>query len=367
MTKICLLTHEFYPKRGGAGIYCEEIAKAASNLGFKLKVFVPETRVSSDWISNYEVLSMPYKQGQGFWNRKKTQKVWLAYRSQLQDSILHIAEPAAMIPFLAYPSLLKNLKVEKYLLTFHGSEILKFWRKYKKNLSSLIDSADKITVISPYVGDLLKKHFVFDPNKLSITPGAPRFLPNLSDLKDRGTEEIIIACVARLHPRKGQLALLEALSLLNSSLQKRLKILFIGQKVNTRYANQLKKFSENLKSKVEFLDSVSDEDLHSHLVRAHIFAMTSMPAGESIEGLGLSYLEASAYQLPILAHDIGGVKFAVLDRISGILVPPTDRVALSQKLKSLILSEKMRIELGQNGRKLAEKLSWEAIARETYR
>ncbi|MBT4664887.1 MAG: glycosyltransferase, partial [Opitutae bacterium] len=39
--KITLLTHEFPPRRGGAGVYCEEMAHAAASLGYEVKVWAP--------------------------------------------------------------------------------------------------------------------------------------------------------------------------------------------------------------------------------------------------------------------------------------------------------------------------------------
>ena len=40
--KIILITNEYPPKRGGAGVYCEEIVYNSQKLGIPLQVWVPD-------------------------------------------------------------------------------------------------------------------------------------------------------------------------------------------------------------------------------------------------------------------------------------------------------------------------------------
>mgnify|MGYP003350277809 CR=1 FL=1 len=67
---------------------------------------------------------------------------------------------------------------------------------------------------------------------------------------------------------------------------------------------------------IRFLGDVPDEELSRIYDRADIFAMTSINHGDSIEGFGLVYLEAAAHGLPIVAHDVGGVRDAVPIRVA---------------------------------------------------
>ena len=45
--KVILLTYEYPPTRGGAGIYCEELGYAASDVGFNFEVWPPLDSASS--------------------------------------------------------------------------------------------------------------------------------------------------------------------------------------------------------------------------------------------------------------------------------------------------------------------------------
>ena len=45
---IILLTHEYPPKRGGAGTYCEELVHACGELGIPIEAWVPKYAKASD-------------------------------------------------------------------------------------------------------------------------------------------------------------------------------------------------------------------------------------------------------------------------------------------------------------------------------
>jgi len=82
---------------------------------------------------------------------------------------------------------------------------------------------------------------------------------------------------------------------------------------------------------------------------ADIFAFPSYR-----EGFGNAALEASAMELPVVASDIMGCREAVLDGVTGLLVPRADAEALGTALKRLIDSPDLRARLGRAGRRRVE-------------
>jgi glycosyltransferase involved in cell wall biosynthesis len=58
--------------------------------------------------------------------------------------------------------------------------------------------------------------------------------------------------------------------------------------------------------------------------------------------------------LPLVATDIPGCREAVLNNITGLLVPPRNPQALAAALKTLIEDPSLRARMGQAGRKRAE-------------
>jgi len=80
-------------------------------------------------------------------------------------------------------------------------------------------------------------------------------------------------------------------------------------------------------------------------VDANVFALSSR-----WEGLPYVLLEAMAYGLPVASTDVDGIPEAVVDGVSGLLVPPQDPVALGRALGQLLSDPAWRRRLGEAGR-----------------
>jgi glycosyltransferase involved in cell wall biosynthesis len=60
------------------------------------------------------------------------------------------------------------------------------------------------------------------------------------------------------------------------------------------------------------------------------------------EGTPMALLEAMAHRVPVIASEVGGVPAVIADRVSGLLVPPADRRALSLALAELASNHELR-------------------------
>lgn len=84
------------------------------------------------------------------------------------------------------------------------------------------------------------------------------------------------------------------------------------------------------------------------------------------EGLPRSILEAMRAGLPVIASDVGGVKEAVENGVTGIVVPPRQDQPLIEALRSLLSNRKAHLAMGQKGRaRYEESFSFLAMARKT--
>lgn len=108
---------------------------------------------------------------------------------------------------------------------------------------------------------------------------------------------------------------------------------------------------------VEFLGYVSEEEKIRLLQRSWLHVLTSPK-----EGWGISILEAAACGTPTVASRSPGLRDAVLDGETGLLVPHADRAALSDALETLLTDRALRRKMGVQARVFAENFAWEASA-----
>ena len=108
-----------------------------------------------------------------------------------------------------------------------------------------------------------------------------------------------------------------------------------------------------------FLGKISDEEKWAWLDLCDIFTMPSRQIGDDFEGFGIVYLEASLAGKPIVAGRSGGVKDAVLDGETGLLVNPESADEIAAAIIKLAKDEKLRKKLGEAGRRrVEEKFGW---------
>lgn len=87
-------------------------------------------------------------------------------------------------------------------------------------------------------------------------------------------------------------------------------------------------------------------------MNSDLFLMPSYQVNNSIEGFGISYIEAAKYGVPSISGIEGGVKDAVINKKSGWNVNPLDEKKLVKVLFTAIKNHSLRKRYGYNARKL---------------
>jgi len=359
---VFLITHEFHPRHGGIATFAEEMARAMAGLGHDTEVWAqaaPPGTAEKPW--PFRLRRLPLKGTHDFTCMVRLAREFITHRRQLRHATVYLPEPGPIKAMLLL-QLIPGFRPQRLILTFHGSEILKFHRNPLKRYLArrLIRHADRISVLTGYTRQLLCRHFPEAGAKTFLTPGALRtdlVFPSAAREKAHPDRTVILT-VGRLHPRKGQLCIIEALQTLPAAQRARLEYWLAGGTSKKSYERRLRDAAERSDLTVRFLGSVPDAEL-GHLYRqADIFAMTSTEYRHSVEGFGLVYLEAAAHGLPVVAHAIGGVPEAVADGVTGLLVPPADRPALAAAFGRLIENPELCHQLGAAGRAWAHRNSW---------
>ncbi|MEW4448464.1 glycosyltransferase [Qipengyuania sp. JC766] len=135
------------------------------------------------------------------------------------------------------------------------------------------------------------------------------------------------------------------------------------QVAGTDWGGELSRLPEP--DRVEFLGNLSPQDLAKAYSRALAVIVPNLDdVNGEYEGFGLVAAEAAACGAVVLASDHGGLRDAVLDGVTGQLLPPGDAdawVNAIEKVMSLTASE--REERQERARQAAiRRFSWDAYA-----
>jgi len=162
----------------------------------------------------------------------------------------------------------------------------------------------------------------------------------------------VITQVSRLERWKGHECLIRAVSMLNRSIDWELWIVGgVQHPSEGAYLTTLEKLTSELgvSSRVRFLGQRSDVQLLLRSADIHC-----QPNIEP-EPFGLTFVEALAAGLPVVATAMGGALDIVTPEC-GLLVPPRDEAALSEALSSLVGDNGLRRRMGSMGPARAQSL-----------
>ncbi|NEQ64709.1 MAG: glycosyltransferase family 4 protein [Symploca sp. SIO2D2] len=92
------------------------------------------------------------------------------------------------------------------------------------------------------------------------------------------------------------------------------------------------------------------KNIEEHLCSTSIFVLPSFYR----EGVPRVLLEAAACGVPVVTVDVPGCREAVVEGITGKLVPPRNSQALADAIAELLISPSLRIQMGKAGRQRIE-------------
>jgi D-inositol-3-phosphate glycosyltransferase len=222
------------------------------------------------------------------------------------------------------------------------------------SLVSLYDACpDIVHVVSPGV-DLY-----------TFTPGQGRSAAR--EYVGLPKDALVVSFVGRIQPHKGPEVLIRATSELvkhSPLLRHKLIVNIIGgaSGANTEEVDRLKELATWLAidDVVRFSPPVPRADLAQWYRAADLVVVPSYS-----ESFGLVALEAQACGTPVVATAVGGLRTAVADGISGVLVDGHDPKAWSSVIARLLQEPQRRVLLSMGAIEHASHFGWDATARGT--
>jgi glycosyltransferase involved in cell wall biosynthesis len=159
-------------------------------------------------------------------------------------------------------------------------------------------------------------------------------------------DTVVLGCIGRIEERKGQKDIVSAIRNLDN-----VKLILVGRG-EEGYLKRIKTLCEQFGVSDRVIPIGYRDDIPSLLKEIDILVFPT----KSGEGFSRVILEAMAAGKPVVATDHAGNPEAVVDNLTGYIIPTGDSSALAAKIKEFVANKKMGRTMGQAGRKRVEEL-----------
>jgi len=389
--RIALITDAFYPLKGGISHHLNSLCKAFKNKNHKLYVFNPYYK--SDRIFDNLIVSVKHlKINKQFFyylfismNKLIRDKntplkdklkilfnLWInprnlgivinniikiiPYLKKLNVDVIVGGFPSKTLPLIFFLSKILNKRaisftygndfLKKKLLekTFHLKTI------YFKNIDKVIVLGNTTKFFFQRIHDINEDKIEIFP--LAIFPEAYAVKESRAELRKKYNitdKTFLILSVGWHVPRKKFDLVIKAIKVIKER-RPRLDIKYfsIGQGSSTKYLKNLTKELE-LEDTIKFFGECENTIRNELFKLSDIFVMPSITTNDSIEGFGLVFLEANYFKVPVIGSYSGGIRDAVINGKTGLLVKPNNLEDLIEKILYLYDNEEIRIEMGKHG------------------
>jgi len=261
----------------------------------------------------------------------------------------------------------------KIVCAAHGRELLlnpktmlfiPFFKLYR---TQVIKRADSFYPVSTYTGRLLHG-FGVKPEKIHVVPNGtdPDLYvrmekPGIRQRYGIAETDWLLITTARLVKRKGIDDVIRAMFILKKTYPQ-IKYLVVGEGPQRQELGELVT-ALGLEESVCFTGRVAYEELRLYYSAADSFVMVPRTLSPDIEGFGLVYLEANSCELPVISSDSAGVPDAVVDGVTGLVVPEGDTEALTQVIVKLFQDRILARKFGRQGRERVLKThNWDMVS-----
>lgn len=345
-----LFTLEYPPFRGGVANYYGNVVK--------------------HWPPGDKIFVLNNNEG-GLLNEKSPILSWRpAFRAlgrEVKKNKISYVLVGNILPLGTVALIMSKILKFKYGVFIHGTDIAYAQKQARKRWLAkiILKKADKVICNSRYTAELVEK-FIGDKSKVwVVNPGVD---PTLTlPLRRRGNhakkynldDKIVLFTICRLIKRKGVDKAIEALP---AVLKEAPNLVYVvaGEGEDKDYLCHL---AQKAQGRVVFLGKISEEEKWAWLDLCDIFIMPTREEDGNFDGFGIVYLEANLAGRPVIAGNSGGVREAVEDGVSGLLVDPESTEEIKNAIIKLTRDKDLREKLGQQGRERAIKnFSWEKQA-----
>ncbi len=304
---------------------------------------------------------------------------WLDRHCRNRVDVIHCGNIRPVGYAVTWPSIRAGIP---YLLYVNGGDLLRELRKSKESrlkragARRILGSAAGIVSVSKWAAELTGE--VMEAVGIDNIPPIGAFElgtdpAQFHPSRDTGMlrarwgvgQAPLLITVARLVPHKGQDFAIRALASLADEFPQ-LRYVIVGGGHDEQRLRDLSR-EVGVTDRVIFAGALSDDDLPEAYATSTLYVgLSRVDKDVNAEGFGISFVEAGASGVPSVAGDSGGVRSAVRDGETGIVVPPTDLASITGAIASLLRDDNRRRSMGEAARRAVEThYNWDRVARDT--
>ena len=232
-------------------------------------------------------------------------------------------------------------KRPQYYVMVHGNELMgertrgikPIHLKYRLR-DYILSHSEKLFANSEYTKNVCKEKW---PSKECVVIHPPIDITVKKPERERHDDKFIIITVSRLEKRKGIQYTVKAVA----RLVKKYPNLVYRIVGGGDYKDTIDKMITvcQLEKNIVLVGRVSEEEKYRELANSDLFVMPSFKTENSVEGFGVSYLEANLMGIPVIGTYSGGIADAIIDGKTGVLIDEKDVDTLEKTIEKFIKRE----------------------------
>jgi glycosyltransferase involved in cell wall biosynthesis len=345
--------------RHGWAHYCLSLIRALKRAGAQITVVTTHNSPDVDEVDFHRLLPNTYP-AERYILLKLTQNL-SPIRSVLADcDVIH----AAIEPYAPVGAWVAGKR--PFIVTAHGSyiDLLPRRRWPAGEIYRRAFYRAQIVCVSRYTAKIARSVLPgVQPIVVNNGVDVERFanLPPLDSPKRGPT----VLCVGAVKARKGILELVQAMVEVRRRVSDVRCVIIGNLESEPAYVERVRAAIRdlNLQDCVHLLGHVPESTMLAWYGAGDVFAMPSMNISGKFEGYGLTHLEASAAGLPVIGTTDCGAEDAIVDGVTGLLVPQSAvTAALPGAIISLLSDPARAKQMGAAGKARAQTQTWDHVA-----
>lgn len=379
---------------GGQNVYVAELAKELASKGFEIDIFTRRDRRGLSeiiyWMPGIRVIHIAAGT-----EAMIAKEELLSFMMDFQRNMLNFIRRRNLDYTLIHANFFLSAKVADflksilgipYVVTFHAlgrirkkyqgdkdkfpSERMTIEKRAVKNADCIIAECpqDKTDLLNYYDASVDNIEIIpcgFNPSEFyPVERSYARRLLNISQ------EDNVVLQLGRMVPRKGVDNVICGMGYLKKRIDKMKLIIVGGPSGDEDFSKnpemgRLKQIAaeEGIEDLVLFKGRKNREQLKYYYSAADVFITTPW-----YEPFGITPLEAMACGTPVIGSAVGGLKYSILDKKTGFLVPPDFPEILSDKMHRILTDHHLRKHYSEEALKRVNSLfTWSKVAEQISR